>query len=108
MSNPTAPKTPQRGPFLFGYTRGKSIRFVQEGRPFVPDGKPGLGPVDLPIEPRDWDVMDEDELDAAAQRELGDDYDYYCEHPFDLQWWVNPGANSAGLAIYRPRPDGPA
>lgn len=103
MSNPEALRTPQRGPFLFGHTKSDSIRFVQEGNS---DPTNRLGVVDLAVEPRDWDVMDEDALDAASRRELGDDYDYYCEHPNFLQWWVNPGANSAGLAIYRPRPDG--
>lgn len=101
MSNPEALRTPQRGPFLYGYTRSDSIRFVREGK-----GYAGLEPVDLAIESRGWDVMDEDALDAASRHELGDDYDYYCEHRNHLQWWVNPGANAAGLAIYRPRPDG--
>lgn len=90
--------TPQRGPFLYGYTRSKTIKFVQEG-----DSDTGLSAVELPIRPRDWDVMDPAALDAASRDELGDDYDYYCEHHNHLQWWVNPGANAAGLAIYRSR-----
>jgi hypothetical protein len=87
---------------LSGRASTNRIRFVQEG--YGGDGNP-MGVVDLELQPRDWDVTDPEAREVAGQEELGDDYDYHCEHR-SAQWWVNPECNVAALAIYRPRSHG--